>query len=114
MPIASIGRWAAVATGAHHGSTPERLQRASDASILTGDEADSLEGAFVMIYELLLEREAAALRAGAAPSRHLDPDDVDALTRRHLRAAFREVGRIQGELERDGASRIARINPDRG
>jgi CBS domain-containing protein len=106
MPIASIGQWAAVVTGAQHGSTPERLKRAYDASILTKDEADSLERAFVMIYELLLEREAAALGAGAASNRSLNPGDVDPLTRRHLRSAFREVVRVQDQLERDWTGRL--------
>ena len=104
MPIASIGRWVAVLTGDPVGSTPERLRRGLEAKILTQNEMDSLVGAFELIYELLLERESAALRAGTAPSRHLDPGELDSLTRRHLRAAFREVHRVQTRLDADWVS----------
>jgi len=104
MPIASIGRWVAVLTGDPVGSTPERLRRGLEAKILNQNEVDSLVGAFELIYELLLARESAALRAGAAPSRHLDPGELDSLTRRHLRAAFREVHRVQSRLESDWVS----------
>ena len=104
MPIASIGRWVAVLTGDPVGSTRERLRRGLEAKILTQNEMDSLVGAFELIYELLLERESAALRAGTAPSRHLDPGELDSLTRRHLRAAFREVHRVQTRLDADWVS----------
>jgi CBS domain-containing protein len=107
MPIASIGRWVAVLTGDPVGSTPERLRRGLEAKILTQNEVDSLVGAFELIYELLLERESAALRAGAAPSRHLAPGELDTLTRRHLRAAFREVHRVQTRLDADWVSWLA-------
>ncbi|HEX4252384.1 MAG TPA: putative nucleotidyltransferase substrate binding domain-containing protein [Pseudonocardia sp.] len=104
MPIASIGRWVAVLTGDPIGSTPERLRRGLEAKILTQNEVDSLVGAFELIYELLLERESAALRAGTTPSRHLNPGELDSLTRRHLRAAFREVHRVQSRLDADWVS----------
>jgi CBS domain-containing protein len=104
MPIASIGRWVAVLTGDPIGSTPERLRRGLEAKILTQNEVDSLVGAFELIYELLLERESAALRAGSAPSRHLAPGELSSLTRRHLRAAFREVHRVQTRLDSDWVS----------
>ena len=104
MPIASIGRWVAVLTGEPVGSTPERLRRGLEAKILTQNEVDSLVGAFELIYELLLERESAALRAGTTPSRHLAPGELDSLTRRHLRAAFREVHRVQTRLDADWVS----------
>lgn len=104
MPIASIGRWVAVLTGDPVGSTPERLRRGLEAKILTQNEVDSLVGAFELIYELLLERESAALRAGTTPSRHLAPGELDSLTRRHLRAAFREVHRVQTRLDADWVS----------
>jgi len=104
MPIASIGRWVAVLTGEPVGSTPERLRRGLEAKILTQNEVDSLVGAFELIYELLLERESAALRAGSPPSRHLAPGELDSLTRRHLRAAFREVHRVQTRLDADWVS----------
>lgn len=106
MPIASIGRWVAVVTGEPRGSTPERLHRGRSSGILTADETDTLTGAFTLIYTLLLEREAEALRQGTGPSRYLDPAALDPLTRRYLRSAFREVAHVQSSLESEWISRL--------
>lgn len=97
-PIAALGQWIAVATGDRRGSTPERLRRGHDVGILTKDEAESLEGAFAVFYQLLFEADTEALRTGLPPSRHVHPASVDPSTRRHLRAAFREVARVQAHL----------------
>lgn len=106
MPIASIGRWVAVVTGDPRGSTPERLRRGRSANVLTTDEADTLVGAFDLMYTLLLEREVESLREGIAPDRYIDPSALDSLTRRYLRAAFREVGHVQSTLESEWISRL--------
>ncbi|HEY0812464.1 MAG TPA: putative nucleotidyltransferase substrate binding domain-containing protein [Pseudonocardia sp.] len=106
-PVAALGQWIAVVTGDSRGSTPERLQRGHEVQILTKDEADSLEGAFLMFFGLLLDSDAAALRAGSTPSRYVNPATVDPLTRRHLRSAFREVSRVQSHLESTWTSRLA-------
>ena len=106
LPVASVGRWSAVVTGDSRGSTPERLRGGRSAGVLTTDEADTLIGAFDLVYGLLLDREVEALRHGTAPSRHLDPDTLDPLTRRHLRSAFREVTRVQTSLESEWVSRL--------
>ena len=106
IPVAAIGRWVAVVTGDASGSTRDRLDRGRDAGVLTPDEADSLRGAFDLIYELLLHQHVAAIRAERPPSRHLDPRTLDPLTRRYLRSAFREIAQAQADLENDWAHRL--------
>lgn len=106
LPITSIGRWVAVVTGDATGSTYDRLKRGQDAGLLTSDEAESLMGAFEVCYELLLRRQVDAIRNEQVPSNHVDPRDLDRLTRRHLRAVFQEVSRVQNRLDSDGMSRL--------
>jgi CBS domain-containing protein len=106
VPIASIGRWVTVVTGGPPASTPDRLVRGRDAGVLTSDEYESLRGAFELIYELLLQRDVDAVRHERPPSRYIDPDDLDTLTRRSLRNVFREVQRVQSRLESEWVSRL--------
>jgi CBS domain-containing protein len=108
-PVTSIGRWAAMvlAPVAEDGAgstlmgmtTPQRLQRAAQAGLLSRDEADSLTGAFEQISELLLEQEAADLAAGRPLSAYVAPGELDGLTRRHLRESFRVIASVQSRLE---------------
>lgn len=106
MPIASLGRWVAVVTGEPDGSTPERLRRGSRQGVLTTDEADSMVGAFELIYDLVLEREVEALRAGTPATTYLAPAALDPLTRRNLRSAFREIAHVQTRLQGEWVSRL--------
>jgi CBS domain-containing protein len=106
VPVASIARWAAIVTRDVRGSTPERLRRAQQAGLLTADEASSLAGAFEEIFGLLMTREIDAIRAGTAPTRYLDPRDLDSLTRRLLRETFRVISAVQATLEGEWISRV--------
>jgi len=108
-PVTSIGRWAAMvlAPVAEDGAgstlmgttTPQRLQRAAQAGLLSDDEAESLTGAFEQISELLLEQEAADIAAGRSLSAYVAPGELDGLTRRHLRESFRVIASVQSRLE---------------
>ncbi len=105
-PVTSIGRWTAVVTGDNRGTTPERLRRAAEASLLTEDESESLIGAHEQVYSLLLEMEVEALRTASPVSTYIDPGDLDSLTRRHLRESFRAIGAVQNRLESSWQGRI--------
>lgn len=105
-PVVALARWAAVAAGDPGGTTPERLRRAADADLLTGDEVDTLTGAFENVYGLLLDHEARALRAGETPTTYLAPEDLDTLTRRHLRESFRAIAAVQHRI---GEARLRRL-----
>ena len=67
-------------------------------------EARILEEAFDLFSALRLEHQVDQLERGQRPDDHLDPSQLDPLTRRYLRDAFREVSAVQrkltGELSR--------------
>lgn len=108
-PIASLARWLAIAMGDVRGSTPDRLNRAAAAGLLTVDEAETLTGAFRDIYELLLRQEVAAIRSGQPVSNWLAPHDLDSLTRRHLRDSFRAIAAVQAQVEGGWKIRMAKL-----
>ena len=107
VPIASLGRWIAIVTGNDRGTTITRLRRGQDEGLLTTDETDTLIRAFEYIYGLLLDHEITAIRDGApAPTTWIAPRELDTLTRRYLREAFRAVAEVQTRLEGLWVSRL--------
>ena len=105
QPITALARWLGVVAGDVRGSTVARLQRARERDLITQDECDSMVSAFEGIYALILERQIAALKAGTAASNYVNPDELDTLTRRHLRESFRLVRALQERIEDDWKSR---------
>ena len=83
------------------GSTTVRLHRARELGLVTHDEADSLISAFEGIYQLVLERQIAALQNGTQGATTVNVDELDTLTRRHLRESFRLVRDMQERIEHD-------------
>ena len=108
-PITALARWLAIAMGDVRGSTPDRLNRAAAAGLLTVDEAETLTGAFRDIYELLLRQEVAAIRSGQPVSNWIAPHDLDSLTRRHLRDSFRAIAAVQAQIEGGWKIRMATL-----
>lgn len=108
VPIASLGRWIAIVTGDDRGSTITRLRRGQQAGLLTGDETDTLTRAFEYLYGLLLDNEVAALRTGSTVSTTwIAPKELDTLTRRYLREAFRSVAEVQSRLDSEWVARLS-------
>lgn len=106
LPVVAIGRWVGVTTSDMSGSTIDRVRRGHEAGLLTRDEAEVLERAFEEMYELLFERELAALQTASPASTYLDPGDLDTLARRLLRESFRAIARVQSRLESEWVSRL--------
>jgi CBS domain-containing protein len=98
LPIVDIARYAAMAAGDTSTSTPERLRAAGAAGVLEADKARSLEEAFDLFAALRLGHQVDQLRAARAPDNHVDPKLLNALTRRYVRDAFREVTAVQRHL----------------
>lgn len=105
-PISSLARWLAIAQGDVRGGTLDRLGRAASAGLLRVEEADVLAGAFTDIYQLVFEREIAAIREARVGSSWISPDKLDPLTRRHLRESFRAVSNIQTRIQNEWESRL--------
>ncbi|WP_395695845.1 putative nucleotidyltransferase substrate binding domain-containing protein [Nocardioides sp.] len=107
LPVAAIGRWVAVVTGDTRGGTVDRLRRGEAAGLLSRDEAETLTAAFEQTYELLLERDLAAIAAGTTASTYVNPRELDTLTRRHLRETFRTIAAVQEDLAGSWSDRLA-------
>ena len=78
--------------------TVERLRAAAGEGVLGATEARILEEAFDLFSALRLEHQVDQLDRGLPPDDHLDPSQLDPLTRRYLRDAFREVSAVQRTL----------------
>ena len=72
---------------------------------LKATEARILEEAYELFSALRLEHQVAQLERGSEPDDRLDPKQLDPLTRRYLRDAFREVAAVQRSLTGDLARR---------
>jgi CBS domain-containing protein len=95
IPIVDLARWAGMAAGVTSASTLERLRAAAAAGTLPAQEAHTLRDAFELISGLRLAHQVRQLRGGAEPDDYVDPATLSALTRSHLKEAFRAVASIQ-------------------
>jgi CBS domain-containing protein len=95
VPIVDLARWAGMASGVTSASTSERLRAAGEAGTLSAADAHTLRDAFELINALRLDHQVAQLRAGQEPDDHVNPAELSALMRSHLREAFRAVTSIQ-------------------
>ena len=98
MPIVGIARYAGLAAGATSTSTVARLRAAGAAGVLAESEATTLAEAWGLMAELRMEHQVRELEVGTEPDDYVDPKTLDALTRNHLREAFRLVAVIQKRL----------------
>lgn len=101
LPIVDLARWAGMAAGVTTASTIERLRSAATVGTLPADDAHTLEEAFELIAALRLEHQVKHLRAGRTPDDYVDPAGLSALTRSHLKEAFRAVASIQRRVAAD-------------
>lgn len=107
LPVSSLARWLALRTKNVAGSTLQRLDRGSDAGLITTDERDMLAGAYKVAMTVLAEHQVRAIKAGNKPSGFMRPDQLDPLERRQLREAFRAIDAVQSALlAASGLSRL--------
>jgi CBS domain-containing protein len=83
------------------------LKRAAVNGSLKEDEADILTNAFGDIYQLIFEQEIMSIRSGKEGSSWISPQNLDSLTRRHLRESFRAVAAIQNRIQSEWESRVS-------
>jgi CBS domain-containing protein len=98
LPIVDLARYASLKGDIALNATLPRLRAAADEGIFGGTTARILEEAYELFSHLRLEHQVAQLERGSEPDDHLDPDELDPLTRRYLRDAFREVAAVQRSL----------------
>ena len=98
LPIVDLARYAALKAHVRATPTLERLRAAAEQGVLGATEARVLEEAFDLFSALRLDHQAGQIERGQAPDSRLDPKQLDPLTRRYLRDAFREVAAVQRSL----------------
>jgi CBS domain-containing protein len=98
LPIVGIARFAGLAAGTKSTSTISRLRAAGAEGVLPETDATALEEAFRLMTALRMEHQVRQLEAGTHPDDYLDPKGLNALTRRYLREAFRQVASTQKRL----------------
>jgi CBS domain-containing protein len=94
-PIVHLARYLALATGVRATGTVERLGAAAEAGAIEPADATTLAEAFELLAELRMGHQLGQLRCGQEPSDLLDPAELNPLTRRYLREAFRAIARVQ-------------------
>jgi CBS domain-containing protein len=105
LPIVDLARYVALVGGIQANHTLDRLRAAVDQGILKRDATRILEEAFELFSALRLEHQVAQIEQGREPDDMLDPREIDPLTRRYLRDAFREVAAVQKSFAGELASR---------
>jgi CBS domain-containing protein len=98
LPIVNLARYAAMRAGSQALSTVERLRDAGSRGALTAAEARTLEEAYELFAELRLDHQVSRLEEDLEPDDQIDPHQLNPLTRRYLRDAFREVAAVQKSL----------------
>ena len=98
LPIVDLARYAALKGRIAANSTLPRLRAAADEGVFDQTTARILEEAYELFSSLRLEHQTAQLEQGDQPDDSLDPQQLDPLTRRYLRDAFREVAAVQRSL----------------
>jgi CBS domain-containing protein len=100
-PIVSLARALSLRAGDASGTTPDRLDRAAQASLLSAEEAETLKSVFLLCYDLLLDADIRSIRDGERGDVFLATGELDPLRRRYLRDGFRAIERIQDRLGSD-------------
>ena len=95
LPIVDLARYHALVGEIPANHTLDRLRAATEMGLVEKTEARVLEEAFELFTALRLEHQVQQIEEGREPNDHIDPRDLDPLTRRYLRDAFREVEAVQ-------------------
>ena len=96
--MVDLARWAGMAAGVASASTNERLRAARDAGTLPAADVETLVDAHELFTELRLDHQVEQMRSGTAADDFLDPAHLSALTRSHLKEAFRAVASLQKRI----------------
>ena len=101
VPIQDITRTHALAHSIEEVNTLERLARLKEQKVLMPEDADNLRGAYEFIAEVRFRHQARQIQRGDKADNYVDPAELSALDREHLRDAFEIVRRAQERLSRD-------------
>ena len=95
LPVIDLARYAALKGDLIANHTLDRLHAATAQGVMESDEARVLEEAFELFSALRLEHQVTQIEQGREPDDLLRLEELDPLSRRYLRDAFREVAAVQ-------------------
>ena len=101
LPIVDLSRYVALRANVQVTHTIERLRLSAAEGVIGSSEARILEEAYELFSALRLEHQVEQLELGQEPDDNIDPKQLNPLTRRYLRDAFREVAAVQRSLTGD-------------
>jgi CBS domain-containing protein len=101
LPIVDLSRYVALRANVQVTHTIERLRLSAAEGVIDPGEARILEEAYELFSALRLEHQVEQLELGREPDDNIDPKQLNPLTRRYLRDAFREVAAVQRSLTGD-------------
>ena len=102
-PLVDGARLLALAGALPATSTAARLRAAAAAGLLPQAEADALLDAFHFIQSLRLRRQYVESGVPPGAENRIDPEQLNAIDRRILKAAFRQANVLQERLKQDYA-----------
>jgi CBS domain-containing protein len=98
LPLVDLARIHALAAGVPEVATPSRLRAAAASPLLTRDGAEALVAAFDFLLLLRVRHQSGQLRQGLTPDNFVDPAQLSAGERQHLRTAFEVIDTQQKAL----------------
>jgi CBS domain-containing protein len=98
IPVIDLARYLALKGDIQANHTLDRLHAAVAQDVVTTSEGGVLEEAFELFTALRLEHQVTQIEHGREPDDRLPAEELDPLTRRHLRDTFRAVAAVQRSL----------------
>ena len=99
VPITDLVRIRALEGGIHEANTFRRIEQCVKAGVMNEKDAGSLRDALILINRIRISHQAAQMTAGEKPTNFVPPEQLSALMRRNLKAAFMLVIEAQSSLE---------------
>ncbi len=99
VPITDLVRIRALEAGINEANTFRRIELAVKAGAMNDKDASSLRDALILINRIRISHQAAQMAAGEKPTNFVPPEQLSALMRRNLKAAFMLVVEAQSSLE---------------
>jgi CBS domain-containing protein len=100
-PFVDAARIYALAAGAPHTNTLERLRAAAGHARFSSEQVEAWGQAFAFIQLLRLRRQHLEADASTDSGNHLDPNRLNELDRRILKESFRQARKLQTKLALD-------------
>ena len=98
LPIVDLARWAGMVAGVTSASTAERLRAAGAAGSLARATRERCRRRTSCSPSFASSTRSSSSRRVWSRDDHLDPSELSALTRSHLKEAFRAVASVQKSL----------------